>query len=110
MTTEAMLCRRIKTIRGWMGLTQEDLRLQLGFESKMSYWRLENGHTEMTIRVLTQCCRIFGLTPSEMLDFSLSEQQLMIKVLEHMQLRHPLHIAAAAEKTVATSTAVGIRA
>jgi transcriptional regulator with XRE-family HTH domain len=87
MTTEKLICCRIRKIREWLGYTQDQIATEMGFDSKMSYWRIENGQTELTVRHLVKLGGVFGLTITELVDMNLSDHQLLQKMVNQLQNR-----------------------
>jgi transcriptional regulator with XRE-family HTH domain len=77
---------RIKSLREERQLTQSDLADRLGM-SYQSYWKIENGKTELTITRLNQIASILNCTIAELMGFytkddSKNEDQIRLKQLE----------------------------
>lgn len=61
--------KKIKAVRRLKQLTQQDMADRLGFHDVREYGRLENGEKRLTVDLMDDVARIFGMSLIELLGF-----------------------------------------
>ena len=72
---------RIKNRRNELGMTQEELALQLGYKGKSSINKIEKGHQQLTQRKIKQIANALDTTTDYIMGWD--EQSDRLKHLEH---------------------------
>ncbi|HMN04192.1 MAG TPA: helix-turn-helix transcriptional regulator [Flavobacteriales bacterium] len=61
--------KKIKAVRRLKQLTQQDMADRLGFHDVREYGRLENGEKRLTVDLMDDVARIYGMSLIELLGF-----------------------------------------
>jgi transcriptional regulator with XRE-family HTH domain len=64
--------KRIRTRRETLRMTQDELAIKLGYKSRSSVNKIENGVTNLTQSKLKQCADILQTTPSYLMGWTCS--------------------------------------
>lgn len=79
------LIYNIKALRETAGLTIEELAMELGITAR-SYLNVETEQTEITLMLFRKILRFYKISPSELVEFGLTQEQINLKYMAPVDL------------------------
>ncbi|MCR4891588.1 MAG: helix-turn-helix domain-containing protein [Lachnospiraceae bacterium] len=75
---EITIAYRIKTLREYQGLTQEDLRKAAGYSDKSSISKIENSGNDISLKKVNRIAAALGVTTNELLGDDKTDSRIQV--------------------------------